>query len=71
MIIGIIGTLFACAIFFFGFYHGFKAGIEHCKEAQRNQELGAVCERWKGHVSHKGHRIVSPIRQEESEESHG
>lgn len=68
MIIGIICTLFACAIFIFGFYQGFKAGIEHCKEAQRNQELGAVCERWKGHVSHKGHMISSPISVE-SEES--
>ena len=67
MIIGLLvaaAVAIACRI---AYCHGFKAGVDFYREAQRNQKLGAVCERWAGHVSHRGHRIVSPIRQDESE----
>ena len=66
MIVGLLvsAAAIACRI---AYCHGFKAGVDFYREAQRNQELGAVCERWAGHVSHRGHRIVSPIRQGESE----
>lgn len=48
----------ACRI---AYCRGYKAGIDFYREALRNQRLGAVCERWAGQVSHRGHRIVSPI----------
>ena len=67
MIIGLLlsaAVAIACRL---AYCYGFKAGVNFYREALRNQELGAVCERWAGHVSHRGHRIVSPIRQDESE----
>lgn len=67
MIIGLLlaaVVAIACRI---AYCYGYKAGIDFYREALRNQELGAVCERWAGHVSHRGHRIVSLIRQNESE----
>lgn len=52
----VVGRVVYCA--------GYKAGVDYCMEARRNQEIGAVCERWKGHVTHRGHTIQSPIQQE-------
>ena len=71
MIIGLLlsaAVAIACRI---AYCYGFKAGVNFYREALRNQEFGAVCERWAGHVSHRGHRIVSPIRQDESEVPNG
>lgn len=69
MLIGILisaGVAVACRI---AYVQGFKAGVDTCMEARRNQELGAVCERWKGHVSHRGHVITSPIPPQPEAES--
>ena len=65
MIIGLLLSAVVAIACRIAYCYGFKAGVDFYREAQRNQELGAVCERWAGHVSHRGHRIVSPIADEQ------
>lgn len=45
----------------FGFVCGIKAVSWVQREAVRNQRIGAAREHWAGHVSHRGHRITSPL----------
>ena len=53
------------------FVLGFKTGYNACEEAQRRdaeqRRIGACLEHWHGHTTHKGHTIVSPLRDKEGD----
>ena len=51
------------------FVIGFRTGYNACQDDERKmaeqRRIGAVMEHWHGHTTHKGHTIVSPLRDKE------
>ena len=60
ILIVIWSVLIAIVAFFVGLVVGSKGVKDIQRQRQRERDFAGVQERWAGHVSHRGHKFISP-----------